>query len=322
MGALRKVSYYDDSGAVRKIPLNLIGYFTDLAGFSLSAAIHLMTPSPQEINKGVVYLGLGIDKGCYLLPYYWFLPAIAFFDYDHKQRLFLKNLKYEICQLTFWKDKGQAPRLATIQHLNDLKHPCQVLGLDCGFSSTDLLLKYFCDQNSDTCERLLTPRIVDLLEEYVPGSQGTILHITAGYLLIKPFRVPDFGSQEDVQEPISCDIYILQLWKKVSEVKKLHLHSQMGAKSDPSKHRHFITYGCYTNAEVFLIVATIRQLAMYLHFKGLGPQWASPYNSGNKATERLIAEIQGKTNQLQSLDSQPTCGDMLKRSSKVQYNII
>lgn len=319
--ALRKVCYYDDSGAVRKMPLNLIGYSTDSAGFSLSAAIHLMTPSPEEIKEGVVYLGLGIDDECYLSPYYWFLPAIAFLDYDHEQRLFLKNLKYETRQLTFWEDKGQAPRLATIQHLKDLKHRCQVLGLDCGFSSTDLLLIYFCDQNSDACERLFTLGIADLLEENVPGSQGTILYITAVYSLIQPFRVPDFGSPEDVQESISCGIYILRLWKKVLELKKLRLHSQAGAKSDPSKRGHFITYGCYTTAEVLFSAATIHQLAMYLHFKGLGPQWASPYNSGTKTTERLIAELQGKTNHLQSLDSQPTFGDMLERSTKVQYNI-
>ena len=37
---LRKVCYYDDSGAIHKNPLNLIGYCTDSAGFSLSAAIH------------------------------------------------------------------------------------------------------------------------------------------------------------------------------------------------------------------------------------------------------------------------------------------
>ena len=319
--ALRKVCYYDDSGAVGKIPLNLIGYSADSAGFSLSAVIHLMTPSLEEINKGVVYLGLRIDDECYLAPYYWFLPAIAFLDYDHEQRLFLKNLKYETRELTFWEDKGHAPRPATIKHLKDLKHRCQVLGLDCGFSSTDLLLIYFCDQNSDACERLFTPRIADLLEEYVPGSQGTILYIIAVYSLIHPFRVPDFGSPEDVQESISCGIYILRLWKKVLELKKLRLHSQTGTKSDPSKRGHFMTYGCYTTAEVLFAAATIHQLAMYLHFKDLGPQWASPYNSCTKTTERLNAEMQGKTNQLQSLDSQPTFENMLERSTKVQVNI-
>ena len=31
--------------------------------------------------------------------------------------------------------------------------------------------------------------------------------------------------------------------------------------------------------------------------------------------------MQGKTNELQSLDSQPTFGDVLDRSTKVQFNI-
>lgn len=70
---------------------NLVGYSTDSAGFSLSAAIHLMSPSHEEINEGVIYLGLGLDDECYLAPYYWYLPSIAYLDYDHQQRLFLKN---------------------------------------------------------------------------------------------------------------------------------------------------------------------------------------------------------------------------------------
>ena len=131
-----------------------------------------------------------------------------------------------------------------------------------------------------------------------------------------------FGSPEDVQESISCGIYILRLWKKVLELKKLRLHSQPRANSDPSKRGHFITYnGGYTTAEVLFAVGSIHQLAMYLHFKGLGPQWASPYNFDTKSTERIIAEMQGKTNELQSLDSQPTFGDMLDRSKKVQFDI-
>lgn len=86
--SLRKSCYYEKSGAIRKIPLNLIGYSTDSAGFSLSAAKHLMTPSSEEIKEGVQYLGLGIDEERFLAPYYWFLPSIAYLDYDHEQRLF------------------------------------------------------------------------------------------------------------------------------------------------------------------------------------------------------------------------------------------
>ena len=77
----------------------------------------------------------------------------------------------------------------------------------------------------------------------------------------------------------------------------------------------------YATAEVIFSAGTIHQLAMFLHFKGLGPRWACPYNSRTKSTEQIIAELQGKTNELQSLDSQPTFGDMLDRSTKVPFNI-
>ena len=80
--ALRKACYYDSSGVVRKIPLNLVGYSTDSAGFSLAAAIQLMTPTEEEIEEGILYLGLGTDEEEFISPYYWYLP-------------FLKNLKYK-----------------------------------------------------------------------------------------------------------------------------------------------------------------------------------------------------------------------------------
>lgn len=54
-----------------------------------------MTPTQDEIEEGVLYLGLGIDEEELVSPYYWYLPSIAYLDYDHAQRLFLKNLKYE-----------------------------------------------------------------------------------------------------------------------------------------------------------------------------------------------------------------------------------
>lgn len=60
---------------------------------------------------------------------------------------------------------------------------------------------------------------------------------------------------------------------------------------------------------------------MFLHFKELGYIWASPYNSGTKVTERIIGEMQGKTTELQNLDSQPTFGNMLERCSEVQFNL-
>lgn len=308
-------------GEVQEEPIHLLGYSTDSAGFSLSAAVHLMTPRAEDIANGVRYLGLGVEDEKFLAPYYWFLPAICYLDYDHEQRLCLKNLKYETRQLTFWKEEGCITRMASIQHLKDLRQQCQEKGLDSGLKATDLILIYFCDQNSDACERLFTERIADLLDTHVPGSQGTSLYIRSVFHLIEPFRKPDFGSPSDVQQSVSCGITILRLWRKVVELQKLLLHSKPGAKKTPANRGNFVTRGCYLTAEILFAAATLHQLAMFLHFPNEAEAWASPYNSGTKTTERIISELQGKTTELQSLDSQPTFGDMLDRSAKVQFNL-
>ena len=318
---LRRLCFYTESGDVRGIPVNLLTYSTDSAGFSLSAANKLMKPTRQEVEDGVVFLGLGVDGERYLAPYYWNLPSIACLDYDHEQRLLLKNLKYETRELTFWVDEGKFTRLATIQHLHDLKNRCQNLGLDCGFTATDLLLVFFCDQNSDACERLFTNRIADLLDEHIPGSKGTSLYIRAACRLLDPFRKIDFGSPAEIQSSVSSAITVLRLWKKVLELKKMPLHSKPGAKTDPSKRGRFLTNGCYVTAEILFAAATLYQLAMFLHFRDVGLAGSSLYNTGTKSTERIISELQGKTNEIQSLDSQPTLADMLDKSSKVQFNI-
>ena len=318
---LRRLCFYAESGDVRDIPINLLTYSTDSAGFSLSAANKLMKPSKQEVEDGVVFLGLGVDGEKYLAPYYWNLPSIACLDYDHEQRLFLKNLKYETRDLIFWIEDGKITRLATIQHLHDLKNRCQNLGLDCGFTATDLLLVFFCDQNSDACERLFTSRIADLLDEHIPGSKGTSLYIRAVCRLIDPFRKIDFGSPAEIQASVSSAITIIRLWRRVLELKKMLLHSKPGAKTDPSKRGKFVTNGCYITAEILFAAATLYQLAMFLHFRDVGLSGSSLFNTGTKSTERIISELQGKTNEIQSLDSQPTLADMLDKSSKVQFNI-
>jgi len=111
------------------------------------------------------------------------------------------------------------------------------------------------------------------------------------------------------------------LWRKVIELQKLLLHSKPGAKKTPANRGRFVTQGCYLTAEILFAAAISRQLAMFLHFPNKAEAWASPYNSGTKTTERIISELQGKTMELQSLDSQPTFGDMLDRSAKVQFNL-
>ena len=140
--------------------------------------------------------------GLLLAPYYWNLPSIACLDYDHEQRLFFKNLKYETRDLIFWIEDRKITRLATIQHLHDLKNRCQNLGLDCGFTANNLLLVFF-------CERLFTSRITHLLDDHIPGSKGTSLYIRAVCRLIYPFRKIDFGSPAEIQALVSSTITII-----------------------------------------------------------------------------------------------------------------
>ena len=258
---LRRLCYYDEKGQVRKEPIHLLGYSTDSAGFSPSAAVHLMTPRAEDIDNGVYHLGLGVEDEKFLAPYYSFLPVICYLDCDHEQRLFLKNLKYETRELTFWKEDGCPTRMASIQHSKDLRQRCQERGLDSGLKATDLILIYFCDQNSDACERLFTETIA-----------GTSLYICSVFHLIEPFRKPNFGSPFEVQTSVSCGISILRLLKKVLEP----LHSKPGAKKTPANRGLFDTRGCYLTAEILFAAATLHQLAMFLHFPNEADMWASP----------------------------------------------
>lgn len=182
------------------------------------------------------------------------------------------------------------------------------------FSSLDLELGKLFYQNSDAADRMLTLHIADLLDQHVPGSPGTSPFIRAVYCIIEPFRDLQFGSPSQVQRSVSKRITIFRLWKKVLELKKLRIRATKRAKrakSDPKKRGHFLTYGCETTAEVLFAAATLYNLALFLHFPRQGPSWSSPRNAGTRATERMISELQGKTNQIQSLNAQPTFGDML-----------
>lgn len=124
----------NEKGEVRKEPIHLLGYSTDSTQFSLSAATQLMILHEEDTANCVYHLG----------PYYWFLPAICQLDYDHEQRLFLKNLKYKTKQLTFWKEDSCTIPMASIQHQND-RQQCQE-------RSIDLITTYYCDQNSEAWE--------------------------------------------------------------------------------------------------------------------------------------------------------------------------
>ena len=81
-----------------------------------------------------------------------------------------------------------------------------------------------------------------------------------------------------------------------------------------------MTYGCEFTAEIHFAAAALYNLCLFLHFNGVGPSWSSLYLTGTTATERIIRELQGKTIQMQCLNSQPTFSDMLDHISVVQFN--
>lgn len=189
----------------------------------------MITLHTEVVANGVQHLGLNLEDEKFLATYYWFLPTICYLDYDHEQRLFLKNLKYEIRQLTIWKEEDCTMQIASIRHSKDIRQRCQEKGLDSGLKATDLILTYFCDQNSDARKRLATERIADLLDTDVHGSRDTSLYICSMFHLIEHFRKPNVSPPFEVQRSVSCGITILRLWKKVIELQKLLLPSKPGA---------------------------------------------------------------------------------------------
>ena len=70
----RRLCFYDEHGEKWENPVHLLGYSTDLAGFSLSAAVHLMTPSEENVKNGVLHLDLGLEDEKFLAPPCYYLP--------------------------------------------------------------------------------------------------------------------------------------------------------------------------------------------------------------------------------------------------------
>ena len=268
---MRRMCYYaTDDVSKRDLPIRLMGHSTDAAGFSLSAAILLMTPTKEHVDNGISFLRLNVPGERFVAPYFWNLcPSIAYLDWDHAQRCLLRCLKYATRELTMFKSRDGS-KVATIQHLRILKSELQKRGLQSNLNEDDLVLLGFHDQQVDAAYRVFTLDMVDLLSQYVPGSHATCLYLSAVYHIVEPFRKLNAGSPSDVQKSVSTGIYILRFWRKYLEIKKLQLHSKPGAKNDSSKCGHFITYGAFMSAEILFAVATLHNLALYLHQRETG----------------------------------------------------
>ena len=294
---LRRLAHFKPNGCMREKTLNLLGFSTDSAGFSLAASLISMTPSESQVEAGIYFLRLGVDAEMFAAPYYFKLPFIAYLDYEHERRLFAKCLKYPTLDLTFFKGSGTLC-IVTIDHLKALREKCKEEGVSCGFTVHDLLLAAFFDQNPDASDRPFTIRTADLLDKYVSASQGTSLYMRAVHFLTEPFRNLNVGTPSEVQTSLSAGITIFRHWKRLVQLQNGRLRAKPSAKTTPVNRGNFLTYGCEKTAEILFAAGTLHNLALYLHFKELGPRWSSPYCSGTKSTERIIGELQGKTVQV------------------------
>ena len=118
---------------------------------------------------------------------------------------------------------------------------------------------------------------------------------------------------------MSTGITIFRLWRRYLELKKLRLHALAHAAKRKETRGHFLTYGAYTTAELIFSATSLHCLAMFLHFKELGPSLCSPHRSGTISTEKIIGQLQGKTTNIQCLNTSPTFGDTLNRSKDLQF---
>ena len=73
------------------------------------------------------------------------------------------------------------------------------------------------------------------------------------------------------------------------------------------------------SSELLFSAGTLHSLPMYLHFKHLGPDVYSPQRSGTIATEKIIGQLRGKTNQIQSLDTSPTYADRINKTKDLTF---
>ena len=200
---VRKACFLDELGNMREQPILLLDHSSDSASFQLAAAHALMTQNKCLIELGVKYLTLGIGESKYAAPHLSSLQSIAYLDYDHEIRLFLKCLKYETLYLTFWPETCNAG----IYHLKELQKLLIENNLHVPFLESDLLFAHYLDQNCDAALIVFTINIAELLEEHVTGSSGTVLYIKAVTLLLSTFR-DNSGHPGEIQCNVSAGITI------------------------------------------------------------------------------------------------------------------
>ena len=302
-------------------PIKLIGHSTDSAGFSLLAGITQMTPSKEMVEEGIMFLGLDISEEKYHAPLFWQYPSISFMDMEHCQRSAMRNLKYGTLDLVFYKSETEIYQ-ASVAHITHLRKLCTDKEIEMSLTEKDILNIKWHDYNPDAAYKLFNTSIADMLDMHVNEARATSLYIRMMASIFRPLSSLDFGNPLDVVQSLACGRSVLRLWKAYVEIDpSLRVTALPNASSNPSKRGNFITRNTYETLELLVDSGIQYQLILFLDQSSGGEKWASPVNAGTLSTEQIIGQIQGKTNKAQTLNSQPSVGEVIATASKLQHNI-
>jgi hypothetical protein len=171
-------------------------------------------------------------------------------------------------------------------------------GVPSGIHSKDLALALLFDQNPDAADRLLTLRIVQLLEEWDPGSRETQLVITALYYMAEPYRDPTMSSLTAV-EFLCRGRQIARTWRRYVELEpRLNVRSR---RRGANRKGNFWSGPCYNAFEAQVAAGIAYTLVYKKHCMHLGAD--SFYLRGlcTHQTEKFAMDLSGKFSSRQRL---------------------
>ena len=182
-----------------------------------------------------------------------------------------------------------------------------------------VLANYF-DQDSDSGYKIISRDMIQMLEEHVPHSLGTVLYLEMAYAMMAPYWEPGSLSPQGV-ESVAKGLTIMRLWNKYLEISCLLLYPKPKSKHDPTKRGMFISQQAYESLELQCAAAIIYQLTLYIHAPDKGSEFPSPCNISTISLERFIVQTQNKTTHFQGTNQEPTFAETLDRVSKIHFNL-
>jgi hypothetical protein len=274
-----------------KRDIMLLGFTSDCIGFSLAAGLALLTPTTADVAKGVPFIGLQLPSERFLFKYAGKYPDGFWPCWDHGRSTGVRQFKLASLKLVVCLEDDSTELLASISHLEELRKVMESNGLSSGIQSGDLELGLLFDQNPDTADRLLTLRIVELLEEWVPGSRGTQLVISALYYIFEPFRDPTMPPLS-VIELLVRGRQISRLWRRYVE-----LHPRLNPRSKRSgadKKGNFWSGPCYNGVEALVAAGICCVLVYKKHCEHLGPEAFYLRALCTHQTEKFAMDLSGE----------------------------